>query len=277
MMAGMTGRTVERLMFADAADGVGLTGVLCGEPGDGSLIVLTHGAGDRFCDRAYVRIGRRLADRGHAVLSTDTRGHDVVAVARLDGRQIGVGLAFERFADSVADVVAWVAEGRQLGPRRVVLAGHSLGAAKAVRAVAATRPTGLLLLAPAVAGDRPETDRDRLAARLTATGHGGELMPPHPDAPPWEVVSAATLHGYGTLMAAAFSGPDASWRSVDVPTLVLYGAAEPDTDENLRILRAGWTSRSPLTCAVVDGADHYFEGYEEQVAALVADWMAGLG
>src|ERR1051326_243311 len=100
----MTLTTAEEIMFITGPDGLDLTGVLLGEAARNDLVVLTHGNGDRFCDQAYVRIGRELAGRGHALLSGDTRGRDIIAFQELNGDLVPVGAAFERFEDSIGDV-----------------------------------------------------------------------------------------------------------------------------------------------------------------------------
>src|SRR5689334_21046753 len=104
----MTLTTAEKLMFITGPDGLDLTGALFGEPAGMDLVVLTHGNGDRFCDQGYVRIGRELAGRGHALLSGDTRGRDIIAFQELDGEPVALGAAFERFADSIGDVSSWI-------------------------------------------------------------------------------------------------------------------------------------------------------------------------
>jgi alpha-beta hydrolase superfamily lysophospholipase len=82
-------------------------------------------------------------------MSTDSRGRDLVAAQEVDGELVPLGAAFVRFAGSIADVAAWAAVAGRLGPDRMVLAGHSMGRAKAVRALPATTAAGLLLLSPA--------------------------------------------------------------------------------------------------------------------------------
>ena len=217
-----------------------------------------------------------MAGRGHAMLSGETRGRDVVAVQEVDGQAVPLGSTFERFAESIADLAAWASLAGHLGAGRLVLGGHSLGAAKAVRALPATDAAGLLLLSPAVSWP-DNADRISMAAELTEAGRGGELMPPHPESPPWDRISAATLHERATLIQNVFEEAGSPWCAVDVPTLVLYGGAEEDTGLAIKRLRAGWAGRGPLDCRVIDGAGHYYRGYESQVADIVTGWLAGLG
>jgi pimeloyl-ACP methyl ester carboxylesterase len=274
MLRAMTS-AAERILHTTGPGGLELTGALFGDPAAGSTVVFTHGGAGRFCERTYVELGRQVADRGHAMLSGETRGRDVVAVQEVDGQAVPLGATFERFADSIGDLAAWAALARELRADRLVLGGHSLGAAKAVRALPSTAATGLLLLSPVVSWP-DNTDRISMAGELTRAGRGGELMPPHPQSPPWDRISAATLHERATLIENAFEQTDSPWSAVDVPTLVLFGGAEEDPGPALERLRAGWAGRGPLDCRVIDGAGHYYRQYESQVADTVAGWLAAL-
>jgi pimeloyl-ACP methyl ester carboxylesterase len=274
-LAAVGGHAVEEILFVSGPDGLELAGALFGEPAGTDLIVLTHGGTGRFCTRSYVEIGRELARRGLALLSGDTRGRDIVAVGLVNGEPVGIGGTFERFDESVGDVTAWVEAGCRVRPDRLILAGHSMGGAKAVRALPGSGAAGLLLLAPAVVWP-PNPDRVKIAEELVVAGRGGELMPPHPDAPVWNLISAATLHERAAVIETAFRGTGSPWTEVDVPTLVLYGSEDADAEENIALLEAGWTSSQPLVCTIVTRAGHEFRGHENLLATTVVDWLAGL-
>jgi hypothetical protein len=142
-----------------------------------------------------------------------------------------------------------------------------------VRALPGTGVAGLLLLSPAPVWP-PNTDRIRMAGELTAAGRGGELLPPLPGSPPWNLVTAATLHERATFIENVFAGAGSPWASVDLPALALFGSGDDGNDENIAQLRAGWAGRHALVCRVVDGAGHDFRGYAEQAAGAVVDWLA---
>lgn len=267
----------EQLLHIDASDGLALCGAMFGpNVGAGSAaVVLSHGSGARFCDRTYVGLGRALAGRGHRLLSGDTRGHDVAAVQLVSGQPMAMGAAFEHFERSVADVAAWLSHVRRIHTGRVVAAGHSMGASKTVLAHSSTPADALILFSPPVAWP-DNAPRVEVARRMVADGRGDQLMPPHPDAPPWNLISAATLDERACLIENVFAPPESAWSGVDVPTLVVFGAAEDNIDAAIAVLRAGWSSAQALTCQVIDGAAHDYDGHIDAVAAVVADWLAGL-
>jgi dienelactone hydrolase len=266
--------TVERLVFTQAPDGLDLTGVAFEATG-GDLVVLSHGGIARFCDRAYVEIGRALAGRGVAVLSGDTRAHDIAALGMVDGGPTGIGGAFELFADSVGDTATWLRHGRGTAPGRLIAAGHSIGGSRTVLAVSQGAPAdAMVLLSPAVRWP-DNAERIALARDRIAEGLGDRLMPPHPDGPAFNLISANTLAQRADVIEPVFVAPGGGWDKIDVPTLVLFGGDEPDIDQDLSTLAAGWASAHPLTCRTIDGTGHDFAGAEAAVADAVTTWLFG--
>lgn len=262
----------ERLVYTHAADDLELCGAVFGDPDAAAIVAVSHGSGARFCDRAYVELGRELAANGHALLTGDTRGHDIAGVQQVGDDIVALGAAFERFDRSIADVATWLAFARTLRPASLVAAGHSMGAAKTVRALQLEPADGLILLSPAVSWPA-NTQRVELADRMVADGRGAELMPARTDSPSWNLVSARTLHERAQSIEGVFATTDSPWSVVDMPTLVVFGGAEDGAEDAVAKLRAGWSSRRPLTCHLIDGADHDYRGCIKALADITASWL----
>src|SRR5260221_8608887 len=127
----------------------------------GTAVIWVHGLGSVFSSgQPLIReLSARLGRHGIGYFKFNTRGHDIVA---RDGEQL-LGAAFERFGESVRDIRAMIAFARKGGYPKVVLAGHSTGANKALHYVASTRDrrvAGLILVGPASA----------IAGRMKRTG-----------------------------------------------------------------------------------------------------------
>ena len=103
-----------------------------GGPACGALLFL-HGNAGHLADRAF--LARRVAGTGRGVLLLDYRGY-----GRSEGTPGEEGLRRDALAAH-----RWLAEERGVSPDRLVVAGHSLGAAVAVR-LAVERPTAGLVL-----------------------------------------------------------------------------------------------------------------------------------
>src|SRR5262245_54140018 len=126
------------LVRARTRDGVWLDGVMV-EPRRRRNVALVwvHGLGSAFASgQPLIRaLSSRLKAAGVAYVKLNTRGHDRVALA--DRRLAGA--AFERFPESVEDIRAAITLARRAGYSRVVLAGHSTGANKALHYAARAR------------------------------------------------------------------------------------------------------------------------------------------
>ena len=101
------------------------------ETGQGPLIVLSHGIGDRR--QAYRFLAPRLAQAGYRVAAADLRGHGESSMGwtSVTGKD-----AISR-TDVAGDLVALI---RQLGGGPAVIVGHSLSGGAATIAAATRNP-----------------------------------------------------------------------------------------------------------------------------------------
>jgi pimeloyl-ACP methyl ester carboxylesterase len=153
-------------MSATAVELVAADGVrLCGrqwEPSSrhGPPVVLVHGFAASSSDAKVVAIAEALAERGHAVVSVDSRGH---------GGSGGVAtLGDAERLDVDAAVTA-------AGPVPVVLVGASMGAIGALRYVASSDTTsvvGIVAVSCPARWRLPRNARGVLSAALTHTPLG---------------------------------------------------------------------------------------------------------
>ncbi|MFL5732801.1 MAG: alpha/beta hydrolase, partial [Chloroflexia bacterium] len=122
--------------YVEREDGLALEGaVMCPADGDGKgvAVLWLHGNTSRFYDLAYIRLGQEMAALGYTFISCNTHGHDVAApVWGPDGEATPGGAGWERFHEMPLDLAAWIEYAQEIRFERVVLAGHSYGAAKVV-------------------------------------------------------------------------------------------------------------------------------------------------
>ena len=223
--------------------------------GEGPAVVLVHGLSGSAAN--WVEVAPELAGR-YRVLAVDLPGH-----GRSQAPPRGA-----RVSDFVAAVAA-VIEAEEAGP--VLLAGHSFGGLVALRLVQ-TRPElvrGLLLVAPAGIASGTRVARHLVA--IAATLRPGRWVAPfrHRYAErlwyrrvlfrPWFVADPHALSPRATLgflegplehadtrtagRAMVLDDPRAELEHVRCPTLVLWGARDPqlpvdDAFEYARRLRA---------------------------------------
>jgi pimeloyl-ACP methyl ester carboxylesterase len=240
--------------------------------------LLMHGNTMNFYTGPPRFLPPHLVADGWECLAFNRRGHDVLTTR--NSRQPEGG-ALQTAAEGMADNHAAATFLVQAGHPRPVVIGHSNGGTLA-GAFAAARPGGVeaLVLLSAHRGGRDIVARgcavghlaqDNLddvtsrARALVEAGRGDELLllPGW-----WYLVSAASfvdrLDNTPDLLDAA--------ESIDCPVLYVVGDAEEDPDtyptDAFREACAG-----PCEVVVIDDCDHFYNGREDAVAALVADWL----
>jgi alpha-beta hydrolase superfamily lysophospholipase len=209
---------------------------------------------------------------------------------KLDYVQIG-GM-FERLADSVADIRAWVDFVVARGASRVILQGHSHGAIKVVHYLVTTndpRVCGLILLSPS---DDMGIARKQLGDRflwvlarareLVRAGKGRQLLPERDSQYP---VSAATFfdcHHKGSItgifnMSRTDRREFPELASISVPVLLAVGTVEEafvgKPHKYVEDIRARMANCPSFTGVVVEGAPHNYLGREGELARALEKWL----
>ena len=275
------------LVSVSTRDGVVLEGVAVHPRGRRrTALVWVHGLGSTFSSgQPLIRVlSARLNAAGIGYLKLNTRGHGVVTRA---GKRLA-GAAFERFAESVHDLRAAVALAIRSGYRRVILAGHSTGANKALHYMARTRDrrvAGLILLGPVsdVAGERKRIGRRELARRVAAAERLARRDPEALVPRAWGFRGAArfvSLYRPGEAEDVfPYYRPDADWRAlrrVRVPTAVIVGSRDEYLDRRAAELVVAFernaTGARAFTGIIVPRAPHGFRGHEPALAREVVRW-----
>lgn len=117
-----------------------------------TILVWIHGLGSNFAHGQILtkELSGQCAKNNIAYLKFNTRGHDIVNRDGTDKNAL-YGAGFEKFEECVFDIRAMIARARKLGCKRIVLAGHSTGANKALYYLYKTKDRsvkGLVLLGP---------------------------------------------------------------------------------------------------------------------------------
>jgi non-heme chloroperoxidase len=251
--------------FAAAADGTRLHFTDWGEP-DARAVLLVHGFG--ASQNMWNNQVPDLVDAGLRCITFDRRGH---------GRSDVPGRGYD--LDTLAADIAAVA--RHLDLREAVLVGHSLGAAEAVRYVAADaegRIAGLVLSAPSVpalrhgpgnpGGIAPEVFsrarqvmRDDAGAAIQASTTEDFLGPGHTVSALLDNASRLQMADLplqvllATFDTNAAVDLSADLASIDVPALVIQGDADKNNPLELTGRRAaGLMPQARLV--ILAGAGH---------------------
>jgi dienelactone hydrolase len=243
-----------------------------------------HGGGCNFYVPSYIRIGRELAQRGHAFLSGNTRGHDMANLMfpadygdDFDAWRDG-GTMFEDFGELGLDIAAWLDWVSARGAQRNILAGHSLGGAKVLVYQAERqdpRVAGLVAASPGAYGYPPE-ERLRLAREMVVAGKGDQPLPA-PTLGRWfesarRVLSVSIVESALRVPAGA---PHIA--AIQCPILAFFGEHEGlGNEQTLKAMRRGARTAARIDTTIIKGADHMYRTYEPATARVIAESAATL-
>jgi pimeloyl-ACP methyl ester carboxylesterase len=269
-------------------DGVWLDGVVA-EPRRrrGTALVWVHGLGSVFSSgQPLIRaLSAGLNGAGIGYFKFNTRGHDVVARS---GRSLA-GAAFERFGQSVEDIRAVIAFAAGRGFRRIVLAGHSTGANKALHYASRVRDrrlAALALLGPVsdIAGEARRIGAAELRRRVATAERLARRDPLALVPRAWGFRGArryVSLYKPGMAEDVfPYHRPDARWtalRSVRVPVAAILGGRDEYLDRPAAAVIDAFRRHPPrarsFTGVVVPGANHGFAGRERELTEVVLRWI----
>jgi alpha-beta hydrolase superfamily lysophospholipase len=257
---------------------------------NGTALVWVHGLGSAFSSGLPLvrELSARLNAAGLAYLKLNTRGHNVVARG---GTRLA-GAAFERFGESVEDLRTAIALARRAGYERVILAGHSTGANKALHymsRVSDRRVRGLILLGPIsdIAGEARRIGARELRRRVAAAER---IARRDPDALVprefgfWSARRYLSLYRPGGAEDVfPYYRPGARWTAlsrVRLPIAAIVGGRDEYLDrrpaELLRAFEQNATRARSFTGIVIPGALHGFQKREEALALAIVRWIQGL-
>lgn len=286
----------EEIVWIKTDDGIEHDGVVMrpSGPPTGTAVVWMHGFTGHFSEPHQIRIGRYLAERGHLFVSGDNRGrHFGASLGEYEGPLRMGGAWWELASESWLDIKAWLDfAATTLAPRRLVLAGHSYGAVK-VTWYQGTRHdprlAGLISASGPVRppSQRPELGREplALARQMVAEGRGLELLPFGSTGRPGSL-SAQTVvdraeslvDTYGLGATGGTDGGDSPLGAVRCPFLAILGTKEPQigAPADLETLRRNARSSPLVETALIEGANHLYQGCEEAVAEAIYAWLGKL-
>lgn len=274
---------VEELVYTETEDGITHAGAII-RPATGAVkslaVVYVHGGGSTFYTRDVVNLGRELAGHGYVFITGNNRGHDYGIILTPKGKESMLyGTGWSHFPESPLDVAAWIDFAGRAGFPRIVLLGHSWGAAKVVHYQSQRqdgRVAGLVVASDRIHPWYPEPELVAEARRMVAEGRGDHLVYGFGHRIPcsaqcWVDAAEKDQDPYGV------ETPNPQIARIRCPLLACVGTVgERTTPEDLEIVKRNATGAPRVDTMVFEGANHGYVGHEPQVAAALAAWMDSL-
>lgn len=239
--------------------------------------LLFHGNTMNFYTCAMRFLPPALVKLGLACLAFNRRGHDILSTR---ASRVAEGGAFQLAREGIEDnrtAARWLAARGFSAP---VVIGHSNGGMLAVQHVADHPQTPALVLLSAHLGGKDILERtsraglmaqDRIgeftarARELVASGRGRELML----MPGWWYAISAESY-----LDRLTETPDglALAPTIECPTLYVRGDKELKENYPAEDFKA--RAGGPCDVEIVPGCDHFYNGREEAIQAIVSSWLA---
>jgi pimeloyl-ACP methyl ester carboxylesterase len=175
------------------------------------------------------------------------------------------------------------------GYRRIILAGHSTGASKALYyqwKAKDRRVKGVMLLGPAsdIAGELKRVTSAILIKRVKQARVIARRQPHHLVPAVWgpwsasRYVSLFTPGGVEDLFPYhRLGGRWSALRSVRVPLLIVFGQRDEYLDRSaedvMRMFKAQARSSRSVTTVVIPRAGHGFTKHHDRLAAVIRGWL----
>jgi pimeloyl-ACP methyl ester carboxylesterase len=286
------GKFPEQLVYVRTQDDVVDSGAIFTPPADSAkpvAVIWIHGWGVNFYQPNYVAIGRALAERGYTCITGNTRMHDLGNVEGYRrGKRLRGGGYWGIASEQMRDLAAWIDFAEARGFKKVVLVGHSAGAA-AVREYQAekqdARVVGLVLASGSIGPGAPsDSNQVAEATRLMAAGEGDALVrDPKRSFPSY--ISAATLLDIANPPSPEFNDffgvrkttTNPAITRIRCPLLAFFGTrGDIDGEKGLELLKScikrQLSGPRRVDTVMIRGADHMYAQEEGQVAEIIAEW-----
>lgn len=265
-----SGACSSELVALLTTDGVRLQGIVfrAAKPRPSALL-LVHGYGGTFYGAYFAKLGEAAAKAGYDTLALNMRDHDA-------------GPKKSSFTDNQADIAAGAAYLRQLGHKRLVLLGQSMGTNRVLYYQAASGDPDIaatvLVSGPGdlfewnvwqFGKEKAQASVDE-ALHLQRDGHEEELM----------IVDLGPIGKalYSPRYLLSMRGPDrrsnpyTNLAKVKNPILIVQGTADKliAADVGKRLQNAAGPT---AMLANIEGAGHGFENYESPLIEKVLGWL----
>ena len=283
----------EQLVFAKSGDDILNAGLIFNakkEIAKPIAILWIHGWGVNFYSPGYVSIGRYFAEKGYTRFDVNTRMHDIGNIEGYTGdKRIRGGGYWGVGSDQTKDIAAWIDFVESNGFKKIILVGHSAGCA-AVRMYQAekqdSRIIGLVFGSGGVNADAAiDSSLVRQAIRLASENKGDALVQDTTRSFP-SYTSAATIMDivntppeYKDFFGIHTNNPGVS--KILCPILAFYGTnGDVGNETDLELLKASIKKHAKgpvsVTTTMITGADHMYDGEEEQVANVITKWIENI-
>ncbi len=269
-------------------DGLQLQAVHYPSTSKDTCIVLIHGQGGNIIENYFADVWGKIFNKNDiGFIYGHNRGYSHINDIRTkDNDSKRIGATFEIFEESFYDVDLWVKKAEQLGYKKIVLMGHSLGCNKVIYYIYKANPhlDGVILASPpdmvglTLIEEPTYEDLIKEAQENIANGEQKKIL-------------KKLLDGYSYTSSENFlnlytegnnidnlpieRNPEhfEQLESINVKTLAFSGSLEKGPYAKIEILKEKALNCPNFVVKFIEGSGHTYKNHEEDVANLIVDWL----
>lgn len=257
--------------------------------GDKEICILfVHGQAQSIIDNhfAYI-IGKKLSNNNISFLYGHNRGYSYInCMTRKDGTIKKLGSTFEIFEDCVKDISVWVKKIKELGYKKIVLMGHSLGCNKALYYLSQNVKLidGVIFLSPPdMVGitkiEEENFERIMEEARENIKNNESNKILNNLVCN-FDYVSSKTFVNFYTENNAIDNFPIErnpkvfeQLAKVSIPILSMAGSLECKTYLEQKLLKEKAINCKHYNYYIIEGSNHFYNGFEDVVLEYIINFV----
>lgn len=292
------------LIFTTTSDDLKLPGIYYPSDEKDICILFIHGMSGFFLENYFGHVFGRLAQENSlGYIFTHNRGYAHINDARTSVKNADGGFksrrggaVYERFEGCVPDIEAWLEKGRELGFKKFIIVGHSLGGPKVVHHFYTNQPKDVIGLVLASPGDmvglvkkkeyEPDYPKLLQEARQNITDGNPEKLLSR-KVWDWYVLSSQTFldlfeEGGPADVLPVFDNPEhfQELEVINVPIFCIVGEYDDiairTLEEDIELLKSKANAAPSFDTYLLPGANHSYEGKESEFATKVISWIKEL-
>ena len=261
-------------------------------------VICIHGMSGNIIENYFAHIiGEKLVENNIGFIFGHNRGYSHVNdIITSDGNFKRIGVTYEKFEECIFDINLWVKKAYDLGYKKIILMGHSLGCNKSIYYLYKNymnnqnKIHGLVLASPPdMCGLFRMTNYqpnyiEMLEEAKGFVNNGTPLKILTSSLWDWYNLSAQTFLSLSEENGNVDNLPllrnpekYEQLSKIDIPILAFLGSKDDiairSLEEDLKLIKEKAISCPSFTTKIVQGAVHTYLGKENEVAELILGWI----
>lgn len=251
-------------------------------------VIFIHGMCQTILDNYFATVcGELLSKNNIGFIYEHNRGHSIENdIWMKNGSTKRCGCMYEIFEDCILDIDLAIEKAKELGYKRYILMGHSYGCNKLIYYYYKKHPKilGLVLAsAPDMMGLQllRQSDYNELikeAKNNIDNGNSTKILSNLVEN--YMYMSSQTYYNWfkkdSNLDNLPVMGNSDNWyqfENIDVPILTFSGSKETDNYLHLDLLKSKAKKCRDFKYKIIEDANHFYFGKEDEISYFVLEWL----